>query len=180
MPPTGSQKATLRAVYQALYRHAFLEPHQCDITLRPSCNVSRCINAGSGHRLTLQRGMDNIREVTADIVILATGYQDALPDFLEPIADRLEHADNELAIGEDFSVCWDRPRDRRVFVQNASLGQRGLADPNLGLLAWRARRILDSLLRRAPCANPEHLGFISSALIERWPDLQVEEMGSGI
>ncbi|TIX46750.1 MAG: lysine N6-hydroxylase, partial [Mesorhizobium sp.] len=83
-------------------------------------------------------------------------------------------------IGEDFSVCWDGPRDRRLFVQNACLGQRGLADPNFGLLAWRARRILDSLLGRAPCTNPEHLGFISRTLIERRPDLVAEEMGSGI
>ncbi|TIP57176.1 MAG: lysine N6-hydroxylase [Mesorhizobium sp.] len=176
----GISESTLRAVYQALYHHAFLEPHQCDITLRPSCNVSRCINAGAGHRLTLQRGMDNIGEVTADIVILATGYENALPDFLEPIADRLEQIGNELATGEDFSVYWDGPRDRRLFVQNACLGQRGLADPNFGLLAWRARRILDSLLGRPPCTNPEHLGFISRTLIERRPDLVAEEMGSGI
>ncbi|TIT87345.1 MAG: lysine N6-hydroxylase, partial [Mesorhizobium sp.] len=125
-------------------------------------------------------GLDNIGEVTADIVILATGYEKPLPGFLEPIADRLEQIGNELAIGEDFSVYWDGPRDRRLFVQNACLGQRGLADPNFGLLAWRARRILDSLLRRAPCANPEHLGFINRPLTECWPDLGVEQMGSGI
>jgi lysine N6-hydroxylase len=162
----GISESTLRAVYQELYRHAFLEPNRCDITLQPNCTVSRCINAGAGHRLTLQRGMDDVGEVTADIVILATGYENAVPGFLEPIADRLEQIDHELAIREDFSVCWDGPPDRRIFVQNASLGQRGLADPNLSLLAWRARRILDSLLRRAPCAKPEHLGFISRTFIE--------------
>ncbi|MER8874831.1 hypothetical protein NKI04_34340 [Mesorhizobium sp. M0814] len=102
--------------------------------------------------------MEDVADVTADIVILATGYQNALPDFLEPIADRLEQIDDELAIGEDFSMRRDGPRDRRTFVQNASLGQRGLADPNLSLLAWRARRILDSLLGHAPCAKPEQPG----------------------
>ncbi|MER8779654.1 lysine N6-hydroxylase, partial [Mesorhizobium sp. M0977] len=155
-------------------------PNRCDITLRPGCTVSHCINAGAGHRLTLQHGMDEVEEVTADIVILATGYQNAVPDFLEPIAHRLEQIDNELAIREDFSVSWDGPRDRRIFVQNASLGQRGLADPNLSLLAWRARRILDSLLGRAPCANPEHPGFISPTSVESWSDPVAEEMGSGI
>lgn len=176
----GISESTLRAIYQALYRHAFLEPNPCDITLRPGCNVSRCINAGAGHRLTLQRGRDDVEDVMADIVILATGYQNAVPDFLEPIADRLEQVDNELAIGEDFSVCWDGPPDSRIFIQNASLGQRGLADPNLSLLAWRARRILDSLLGRAPRANPEHPGFISPTSIESWSDPLAEEMGSGI
>ncbi|QND69337.1 lysine N(6)-hydroxylase/L-ornithine N(5)-oxygenase family protein (plasmid) [Mesorhizobium loti] len=176
----GISESTLRAVYQALYRHEFLEPNQCDIALWPGCNVSRCINAGAGHRLTLQRGIDDIEEVTADIVILATGYENAVPGFLEPIADRLEQIDKEMVIGEDFSVSWDGPRDRRIFVQNANLGQRGLADPNLRLLAWRARRILNSLLGRSPYANPEHPGFISRTSLESWCDTAGEEMGSGI
>ncbi|ESY12549.1 MULTISPECIES: SidA/IucD/PvdA family monooxygenase [unclassified Mesorhizobium] len=176
----GISESTLRAIYQALYRHAFFEPNRSDITLRPGCTVSRCINAGAGHRLTLQHGMIEVEEVTADIVILATGYENAMPDFLEPIEHRLEHIDNELAIRDDFSVSWDGPRDRRIFVQNASIGQRGLADPNLSLLAWRARRILDSLLGRAPWANPEHPGFISHTSIESWPAPVAEEMGSGI
>ncbi|BCH19220.1 hypothetical protein MesoLjLa_60710 [Mesorhizobium sp. L-2-11] len=176
----GISDRTLRAVYQALYRHEFLEPDLCDIALRPGCNVSRCINAGAGHNLTLQRGLGDVEEVTADIVILATGYENAVPSFLEPMADRLQQTDNELVINADFSVCWDGPRDRRIFVQNANPGQRGLADPNLSLLAWRARRILDSLLQRAPCANPEHPGFISRTTVESWPDPVAEEMGSGI
>ncbi|MBB4188715.1 lysine/ornithine N-monooxygenase [Sinorhizobium terangae] len=124
--------------------------------------------------------MDDIEEVTADIVILATGYENAVPGFLEPIADRLEQIDNELAIREDFSVCWDGPHDRRIFVQNASLGQRGLADPNLSLLAWRARRILDSLLGRASYAKPENPGFISRTFVESWPDPVAVEMGRRI
>ncbi|MER8811315.1 SidA/IucD/PvdA family monooxygenase [Mesorhizobium australicum] len=140
----GISENTLRAIYQALYRHAFLDPNHCEIILRPGCTVSYCINAGAGHRLTLQHGMREVEEVTADIVILATGYENAVPDFLEPMVDRLEMSDNELAIREDFSVCWDGPRDRRIFVQNATLGQRGLADPKStpARLAWRARRIL--------------------------------------
>ncbi|MER9256730.1 hypothetical protein NKI59_34575 [Mesorhizobium sp. M0598] len=59
--------------------------------------------------------MDEVEEVTADIVILATGYENAVPGSLEPIADRLEQIDNELAVREDFSVCWDGPRERRIF-----------------------------------------------------------------
>ncbi|MEV8644043.1 SidA/IucD/PvdA family monooxygenase [Mesorhizobium ciceri] len=175
----GISESTLRAVYRALYRHAFLEPNRCAIALRPGCTVLHCTNTGAAHRLTLRHGMDEFEEVTADIVILATGYENAVPAFLEPLADRLEKIDNELAIGDDFSVSWDGPCDRRIFVQNASLGQRGLADPNLSLLAWRARRILDSLLGRAPRADSEHPGFISPTSVDSWFD-PVAEMGGGI
>ncbi|MDX8480090.1 SidA/IucD/PvdA family monooxygenase [Mesorhizobium sp. VK24D] len=175
----GISESTLRALYQALYRHEFPEPDLYQIALRPGCNVSHCINAGAGHRLTLQRAGD-VEEVTADIVLLATGYESAVPDLLEPIVDRLEQTDNELVIDEDFSVCWDGPRDRRIFVQNASPGHRALADPNLSLLAWRARRIRGSLLRRAPCANPQHPGFISHTVLESWSDTVGEERSRGI
>ncbi|MGX7877075.1 lysine N(6)-hydroxylase/L-ornithine N(5)-oxygenase family protein [Mesorhizobium sp. ORM6] len=171
---------TLRTVYQALYRHAFLEANRCEITLRPGCTISQCINAGAGHRLTLQHGMGEAEEVTAEVVILASGYENAVPGFLEPMADRLERIDDQFVIREDFSVCWDGPPDRRIFVQNASLGQRGPADPIPSLLAWRARRILDSLLGRAPHANTECPGFISPNSVEDWSQNVAEEMGSGI
>ncbi|MER9390450.1 hypothetical protein NKI76_33165, partial [Mesorhizobium sp. M0435] len=133
----------------------------------PGCTVSHCINAGAGHRLTLQHGMDEVEEVTADIVILATGYENAVPGFLEPIADRLEQIDNELAVREDFSVCWDGPRERRIFVQNANLGQRGLADPNLTLLAWRAphpRQPSGARAMREPRASWLHQPYLNREL----------------
>ncbi|CAH2394331.1 lysine N(6)-hydroxylase/L-ornithine N(5)-oxygenase family protein [Mesorhizobium ventifaucium] len=177
----GISENAQRAVYQALYRHAFLEPNRCEITLRPGCTVSHCINVGAGHRLTLQYApVEEVEEVTADIVILATGYENAVPGFLEPIAHRLETIENELAIREDFSVFWDGPRDRRIFVYNANVGQGGLADPNLTLLAWRARRILDSLMESAPRVNPEPPDFICPTSVESCSDAKAEEMGSGI
>ncbi|CCV09299.1 putative AMINO-ACID MONOOXYGENASE PROTEIN [Mesorhizobium metallidurans STM 2683] len=176
----GISENALRAVYQALYRHAFLEPNRCEITLRLGCTVSHCINVGAGHRLTLQHAVEEVEEVTADIVVLATGYENAVPGFLEPIADRLENIDNELAIRDGFSVFWDGPRDRRIFVHNPSVGQGGLADPNLTLLAWRARRILDSLLESAPGVNPEAPDFICPTSVESCSDAVAEEMGSGI
>ena len=40
--------------------------------------------------------------------------------------------------GQGLRVGWDGPRDRNVFLQNAVREQRGLADPNLSLVAWRA------------------------------------------
>jgi lysine N6-hydroxylase len=42
-------------------------------------------------------------------------------------------------------VRWDGPADRNVFLQNAIMGQRGLADRNLSLNAWRSQRILGRL-----------------------------------
>jgi lysine N6-hydroxylase len=66
-------------------------------------------------------------------------------DFLAPLAHRLEREGDEYRIDESFAVLWDGPPDRNIFVQNGARQQRGLADPNLSLVAWRAQRIVDRL-----------------------------------
>jgi lysine N6-hydroxylase len=84
---------------------------------------------------------------TADYVVLATGYEQALPPVLRSIADRFDYEDGGLRIRPDFSVVWDGPDTNRIFVQNAARHKRGIADPNLSLVAWRAANIA---LRVAP------------------------------
>ena len=58
---------------------------------------------------------------------------------------RLEREGDEFKIDHNFAVQWDGPAGRNMFLQNAARGQRGLADPNLSLNAWRSQRILDRL-----------------------------------
>jgi lysine N6-hydroxylase len=88
---------------------------------------------------------DAIEHIETDVIIWATGFQPTRMDFLAPIAHRLEREGDELKIDESFAVQWDGPADRNIFVQNASRKQRGLADPNLSLVAWRAQRIVDRI-----------------------------------
>ena len=83
-------------------------------------------------------------------------------DFLAPIEHRLEREGGEFRIDEDFAVTWDGPADRRIFLQNAARGQRGLADPNLSLVAWRSQRIADRLSRVR--GNEQLAGFIDWAI----------------
>jgi lysine N6-hydroxylase len=83
--------------------------------------------------------------VELDVVIWATGFVSASMDFLDPIKGRLEREGDEFKIDSSFAVRWDGPDGRDIFLQNAARGQRGLADPNLSLNAWRGQRILDRL-----------------------------------
>jgi lysine N6-hydroxylase len=57
--------------------------------------------------------------------------------------------DGWYQLAEDFSIAWDGPADRRIYVQNAARDRRGIADPNLSLIAWRSAKIVNSLLGRA-------------------------------
>ncbi|GAB3473622.1 hypothetical protein [Nocardiopsis coralliicola] len=79
-------------------------------------------------------------------MVLATGYQFALPGFLDPLADRLpDPGPLGLPLREDYSVPWAGPDRNRIYFLNAGRRSHGIADPNLSLASWRAAHILNSL-----------------------------------
>ncbi|MEW2065619.1 SidA/IucD/PvdA family monooxygenase [Streptomyces sp. NPDC007346] len=145
----GISESTLRDVYQAVYVHRFVEGNTDLVGLHPNRDVVAVEeNAVDGWDLTVRHNDEPgapAEHFDADVIVWATGFRPARMDFLAPIADRLERDGDELRIDEDFAVRWDGPADRSVFVQNAARGQRGLADPNLSLNAWRSQRIADRL-----------------------------------
>lgn len=144
----GISEATLRAIYQNVYMHRFVNGTPDLIALYPNRTVTRLEGSPNRWELVLQHNdtPDAICVLKADVIVWATGFQAARMDFLAPIANRLERTESEYRIDEDFAVLWDGPADRQIFMQNAARKQRGLADPNLSLIAWRSQRILDRLL----------------------------------
>jgi lysine N6-hydroxylase len=51
-------------------------------------------------------------------------------------------------VRSDFSIEWDGPPGLHIYAQNAARHMRGVADPNLSLMAWRSAVIANSLLGR--------------------------------
>ncbi|MFY1675657.1 MULTISPECIES: lysine N(6)-hydroxylase/L-ornithine N(5)-oxygenase family protein [unclassified Streptomyces] len=148
----GISESTLRDIYQRVYLHRFVDRNVDLVGLYPNREVTEVAGGVYGGWQVASRHNDRPESTEvfeADAVIWATGFRPTRMDFLSPIAHRLEREGEELRIDEDYAVHWDGPEDRRVFVQNASRGQRGLADPNLSLNAWRSRRIADRLGRVA-------------------------------
>ena len=144
----GISDATLRLIYQRIYTHHFINGDQDLVALYPNRTVADITCAGrSAWSLALgHNDHAGVREnIELDVVIWATGFRPAPLDFLDPIKTRLERAGDEYKIDHNFAVQWDGPADRNIFLQNAARGQRGLADPNLSLNAWRSQRILDRL-----------------------------------
>jgi lysine N6-hydroxylase len=144
----GISEATLRLIYQQIYTHRFINGYDDLVALYPNREVAGVSRAPGGAWLLTLGHNDHpgITETTElDLVIWATGFVPAPTDFLEPIKGRLEREGDEYKIDSSFAVHWDGPADRNIFVQNAVRGQRGLADPNLSLNAWRSQRILDRL-----------------------------------
>jgi lysine N6-hydroxylase len=144
----GISEATLRLIYQRLYTRRFINGYEDLVALYPNRMVTEVTRApGGAWNLALahndHEGVGESAEL--DVVIWATGFTPAPPTFLAPIESRLERDGAEYKIDDSFAVQWDGPTEHNVFVQNAARGQRGLADPNLSLNAWRSQRILDRL-----------------------------------
>jgi lysine N6-hydroxylase len=145
----GISGSTLREIYQRCYARQFIDGSIDLLELLPNRNVTAVTGSGAGGwdlTVTNNDRSDVVEHVEVDAIVWATGYRTGATDFLNPIAGRLEREGGEYRIDKDFAVHWDGPRDRRIFIQNAARQQRGLADPNLSLIAWRSQRILDRLL----------------------------------
>lgn len=144
----GISESTLREIYQTIYVHRFVEGNEDLVALHPGREVFDVSPGPFGGWEVCARHTgepESVERFEADVIVWATGYRPAAMDFLAPLTGRLEHEGEELRVDEDYAVRWDGPADRRIFVQNGVRGQRGLADPNLSLNAWRSRRIADRL-----------------------------------
>ena len=103
-----------------------------------------------GWALNLRNGLNNEEEtIEADIVVLCTGAEYRQPKYLDQLKGRISmEPGGGFKMREDFSVEWDGPPEFNIYVQNAARHTRGVADPNLSLMAWRSATILNSLAGR--------------------------------
>jgi lysine N6-hydroxylase len=144
----GVSTDLLQQIYRRLYQlectdeaaavRPVVRPRQELVGLRPR---------GAGWTLTTRHlGTGQVRAETADVVVLATGYSQDLPPYLDPLRDRIVFEEQLPLVRPDFSVVWDGPDDAKIYLQNAARHTHGIADPNLSLLAWRSAVIANSLL----------------------------------
>lgn len=100
-------------------------------------------------------------------LVLATGYRYQVPDFLEPITDRLAwQGPGRFAVRRDYRVDRaahkDGPADEEtgaVYVQNAELHTHGFVSPDLGMGAYRNSCILRGMLGREPYTVERSIAF---------------------
>lgn len=81
-------------------------------------------------------------------LVLATGYRQAIPDFLDPIADRIAFDESgRFAVRRDYRIEREATGGA-IYVQNAELHTHGFVAPDLGMAAYRNSRIIADLLGR--------------------------------
>ena len=145
----GVSAGLLERIYRRLYEADFVDSVPVSYALLPGRElVSLSLSAHSAEWRAELRQLDTgaVEVVTADIVVLATGYRFRVPDALLPVADRINWgAGGEPVLAADYSAHWDGPAGNKLFFLNAGRLSHGIADPNLSLASWRAAVVLNSL-----------------------------------
>jgi lysine N6-hydroxylase len=145
----GISQSLLQTIYRRLYELRYCDRSRCGWSLRPGRETIDLTPSAGAWLLTLRhRSTGMIETVPGDVIVVCTGYREGVPPYLEPIRDRINLSDGRLVVDADFAIDWDGPSDRKIYAQNAARVQRGIADPNLSLIAWRSAKIANSIAGR--------------------------------
>jgi lysine N6-hydroxylase len=146
----GVSPRTLSDLSQRLYEEDFLKAKGIGYAILPYRDVRAMTREHGAYTLEMHNGFDQSDEVlSADLVILATGYSYVLPPCLASMKSAIRRdEDGNIKLAEDYSISWGGPPTRRIYMQNAGRQSHGIADPQLSLTAWRSAVIVNSLLGR--------------------------------
>ena len=145
----GITPAYLQELYRELYNRTYLDNTAVnwELLVDRTLNSMTCTSAGF-YELKVSNALTGDDDaLSADVVILCTGFKNALPQYLEPIRSRLNLDElDRFHLSQHFKVAWDGPTDRRIYAVNAGLHSHGIAEPQLSLTAWRSATIINDLM----------------------------------
>lgn len=145
----GILNELLESIYRRLYELEFLSDHGRLCKLYSRLELSGIDPDAEGWRLTFKDDLSGrANSLGADVVILCTGFKYQTPECITPLLPRVSLDRNGFCLRDDFSLEWDGPPSLRIYVQNAARHSRGIADPNLSLMAWRSAKIINSIVGR--------------------------------
>ncbi len=160
----GNTPSYLLDLYRDLYRMKYVEMDPRNIRILACRKLTSLERDGEGFRLKIENTfLDRFEEIKADIVILSTGFETAIPRALEPLLPRLRlDSEGRFVLNKSYAVMWDGPEANRIYAMNFSRHNHGIIDPQTSLMAWRSAVIINDLLRTEVYATDEiYPNFVS-------------------
>jgi lysine N6-hydroxylase len=144
----GISESTLNQIYEQLYNNKFLHGKP-DVNLYMNTRLTGVEQDSTGKfYLELSQKDNPYSKINfqSDIIIMATGLKYNIPKFLDPIINKLSTTDGRFEINEDYSIKTNKSLNGNIYLHNGSRHVRGVADPNLSLLAWRSAKIINAIM----------------------------------
>ena len=144
----GNTPAYLEDVYRELYQLKFVENNSLDIQILPSRRLNQAQDIDGKYLLILENDFrDGLEEVSADIVILCTGFSNNIPKIIDPIKSQMSFdQEGRFVFNQDFSVKWNGSQENKIFALNFSRHCHGISEPQTSLMAWRSATIANVVL----------------------------------
>ena len=160
----GISNDLLTRIYQLLYQHRLCSNQGISTSLIPGVVWSGLRRRGDAYELTVSmKGTGVIESLTADVVIICTGWETKLPTCLSPLEGRILLDGDKPRIRRDFSLVWNGPEASCIYLQNGAGHDYGIADANLSVMAWRSAVIINSIAKRAIYDTSDELAIVD------WP-----------
>ncbi|NWK78914.1 lysine N(6)-hydroxylase/L-ornithine N(5)-oxygenase family protein [Aquitalea sp. LB_tupeE] len=153
----GINASLINDIHELLYRKHLNGTPNTLLLANTALTACRHDKASGRFVLSLQQQeqQQDFQLETAALV-LATGYGYRQPDFLAPIAGRIQRdARGRFAVARDYSI----DADHRLFVQNAELHTHGLSSPDLGMACYRNARLIRSMTGVAHYPVEQRIAF---------------------
>jgi lysine N6-hydroxylase len=157
---------TIAEIFDELYRRT-IGGGWPEVVLAPGVEVTAAGERAGRLELSLRHvEQDTKASVVTDAVVCATGYRERdLTALLGPLADRIERDTSGRAVVDaDYRLRLDACGS--LFVQNAERHTHGVGAPDLGLVAWRSARILNTVCGREIYPLPDRTAFTTFGLGE--------------
>jgi lysine N6-hydroxylase len=145
----GVSEKTLCDIYETLYNYKFLRDIDI-LDFYPGTYFTNLEHMGNNFRaeLTLKEKNSATQYMEVDIIVLATGFNYQRHKCLEPLDGYISTTDGKYDVAEDFSIVAKQQMKGKIYLHNGARHVRGVADPNLSLLAWRSAKIINALMER--------------------------------
>lgn len=152
----GISSDVIDAIYDALYARR-LDP-SVRTQLLTNTEVTDVGYDGLRYRLALhhtETGRDAL--VDTEGLVLATGYRSRLPDFLEPVRDRIRwDGSGRPDVHPHYAIDHE---GTEIFVQNGEEHTHGFVAPDLGMGAYRNSVIISQLVGAEVYPIEERIAF---------------------
>jgi len=174
----GINTSLINEIYDLLYVKRLSSDFTTNI-LSNSALKNAALNTDS-QRFNLsffQEEQQQAYNLDTEAVVLATGYQSALPDFLAPISQRIQwNTTGQFDVNRNYSI--DK-KGAEIFIQNAELHTHGFVSPDLGMACYRNSCIIRDLLGYEFYAIEKRIAFQQFATPANKQDGQFQRTGKG-
>jgi lysine N6-hydroxylase len=139
----GINKELLNAIYDKLYEQK-TETGETSSVIKPDVTLELLEKRNNNYHLEFHhRRLDQLLVHQTNCVILATGYQTKLPEFIGPLKEHISWlSDGNYMVNDDYSV----DTHHSVFVQNAEMHTHGFNAADLSLGPYRNAVIINAIL----------------------------------